>query len=64
MLTTLHSLDTKIVNYDEIKKVISKNTVLVSVASSNTDVGFITSVTEIREVCHWQDVILHVDAVP
>ncbi len=61
-LTTLLSLENKIVNPDEVKRIINKDTVLVSIASTNVDAGFVTSVAEICEVCRRQGVILHVDA--
>ncbi|EJZ1610015.1 aminotransferase class V-fold PLP-dependent enzyme [Salmonella enterica] len=61
-LTMLLSLENKIVNPDEIKRVISKDTVLVSVASTKADAGFVANVAEICEVCRRQGVILHVDA--
>ncbi|EBX6375485.1 hypothetical protein DS167_20575 [Salmonella enterica subsp. enterica serovar Newport] len=61
-LTMLLSLENNIVNPDEIKRVISKDTVLVSVASTSTNAGFVASVAEICEVCRRQGIILHVDA--
>ncbi|EMD7797582.1 aminotransferase class V-fold PLP-dependent enzyme [Salmonella enterica] len=61
-LTTLLSLHNSIVSSDEVKRVIGKDTILVSVASAHADAGFIANVAEICDVCRRQGIIFHVDA--
>lgn len=60
-LTTL-PFDHLLVDSDETKQLIAKDTILVSVASANAEAGFIARVGEICEVCHRQGLVLHIDA--
>lgn len=61
LLTTL-PFDHFLVDPDETKRLIGKDTILVSVASANAEAGFIARVGEISEICHRQGLALHIDA--
>ena len=52
-----------IVNVDEIKKKIGKNTLLVSVMHANNEIGTIQPIEEIAKICKAKKVLFHVDAV-
>ncbi len=52
-----------IVNVDEIKKKIGKNTLLVSVMHVNNEIGTIQPIEEIAKICRAKKVLFHVDAV-
>ncbi|MCK4556723.1 MAG: cysteine desulfurase, partial [Candidatus Aminicenantes bacterium] len=51
------------VNPEDVKKAITKETVLVSVMLANSEVGTVQPVEEIAGVCRKRDVLFHTDAV-
>ncbi|MAG47375.1 cysteine desulfurase NifS [archaeon] len=51
------------VDLSQLKKAISKDTILVSVQSSNNEIGVIQDIKEIGKICKKNKVLLHVDAV-
>jgi cysteine desulfurase len=48
---------------EDVQKVISKETILVSIMLANGEVGTIQPLAEIAEICRSRDVLLHTDAV-
>jgi cysteine desulfurase len=51
------------VNPDDIKKALTKETILVSVMAANSEVGTVEPVEEIARICQEHDVLFHSDAV-
>ncbi len=52
-----------IINPDDIKKSITKDTIFVSVMHVNNEIGTIQPIKEIYEICRNKEVIFHTDAV-
>ena len=52
-----------LVDPEDVKRAITKETVLVSVMLANSEVGTIEPVAEIAKVCHSTNVLFHTDAV-
>lgn len=52
-----------LVNPDDIKKAITKETILVSVMLANSEVGTIEPVGEIAKICQAHDITFHTDAL-
>jgi cysteine desulfurase len=52
-----------LVNPEEVKKAIKKNTILVSIMHGNNEVGTLEPVDEIAKICNEEDVPFHTDAV-
>lgn len=52
-----------LVDPEDVKKAISKETILVSIMLANGEVGTIEPVAEIAQICRQQDVLFHTDAV-
>jgi len=51
-----------LVNPDDVKKAIKKDTILVSVMHANNEIGTIEPITEIGEICKEKGVYFHTDA--
>jgi len=51
------------VNPDDVKKALTKETILVSVMLANSEVGTVEPVEEIARICQEHDVLFHSDAV-
>ncbi|MFA5764107.1 MAG: cysteine desulfurase family protein [archaeon] len=51
-----------LVNLDELKKAIRKDTLLVSIMYANNEVGTIQPLKEISKICHAQNILFHTDA--
>lgn len=51
-----------IVKLDELKKLINKNTLLVSIMHANNEVGSLNPISEIGKICHQNKVFFHTDA--
>lgn len=51
-----------LVNIDELKKLIKKETVLVSVIHGNNEIGTVQDIKMIGKICHTQNVYFHTDA--
>ncbi|MFZ2663804.1 MAG: cysteine desulfurase family protein [Patescibacteria group bacterium] len=51
-----------IVNIDKVKKLINKETILVSVMHSNNEIGTIEPIKEIGKICKEKGVLFHTDA--
>ncbi|MDR2884772.1 MAG: cysteine desulfurase [Deferribacteraceae bacterium] len=62
-VTKLRVGDSGIVNPDDLKKAIRKDTALVSIAQANPEIGVIQDSVEIGKICKEAGVIYHVDAV-
>lgn len=52
-----------VVDPEEVKKAVRKETILVSIMLANGEVGTIEPVAEIAQICQGQDVLFHSDAV-
>jgi len=52
-----------IVNPDELRKSISKNTFLITIMFANNEIGTIQPIDEIGKISHEHDIIFHTDAV-
>lgn len=52
-----------VVDPEEVKRVIKKETILVSIMLANGEVGTIEPIAEIAQICQGQDVLFHTDAV-
>jgi cysteine desulfurase len=52
-----------LVNLDDFEKLINKDTLLVSVAHSNPEIGSIQNIESIGNICKNKDVFFHVDAI-
>ncbi|MCP2520553.1 IscS subfamily cysteine desulfurase [SCandidatus Aminicenantes bacterium Aminicenantia_JdfR_composite] len=52
-----------IVDPDDVRKFINKETILVSVMLANSEIGTIQPIEEIARICHERDVLFHTDAV-
>jgi cysteine desulfurase len=52
-----------IVNPDELRKSVSKNTFLISIMFANNEIGTIQPIEEIGKISHEHDIIFHTDAV-
>jgi len=50
------------VNPQEVKRVLSKRTILISVMHANNEVGTIEPVSEIAEIAHSHNILMHTDA--
>ena len=50
------------INFDELKKLIGKNTFLVSVMHANNEIGTIQDIAEIGKICRQKSVYFHTDA--
>jgi len=50
------------VNPEELKSVITSQTVLISIMFANNEIGTISNVEEIRKIAHENDVLFHTDA--
>jgi cysteine desulfurase len=55
--------DTGLINPQDIKKSITKETCLVSIMFANNEVGTIQPIQEISKICHMNDILFHSDAV-
>ena len=51
------------VNPEEVKKAVKKETILVSIMLANGEVGTIEPIAEIAQICQGQDVLFHTDGV-
>jgi cysteine desulfurase len=51
-----------LVKLDELKKLICKETILVSIIYANNEIGVIQDVKEIADLCHEKNIIFHTDA--
>lgn len=51
------------VDLEEVRKVMTKETMLVSIMLANSEIGTIEPIREIAEICRSQDVLFHTDAV-
>jgi len=52
-----------VVDPEEVKKAVKKETILVSIMLANGEVGTIEPIAEIAQICQGQDVLFHTDAV-
>ena len=52
-----------VVNPDELRKSISKNTFLITIMFANNEIGTIQPIDEIGKISHEHDIIFHTDAV-
>lgn len=52
-----------LVDPEDVKKAITKETILVSIMLANGEVGTIEPIAEIAKICHARDVLFHTDAV-
>ena len=52
-----------LVNPEDLKKFINKDTILVSIMWANSEVGTIQPIEEIAKICHERDILFHTDAV-
>lgn len=52
-----------IVNLEELEKVITKDTILISIMFANNEIGTIQPIEEISKIAHKHDILFHVDAV-
>ncbi len=52
-----------VVDPEEVKRALKKETILVSIMLANGEVGTIEPIAEIAQICHSQDVLFHTDAV-
>lgn len=52
-----------VVDPEEVKKAVKKETILVSIMLANGEVGTIEPIAEISQICQGQDVLFHTDAV-
>jgi cysteine desulfurase len=50
------------INFDQLKKLIRKETILVSVIHANNEIGTIQNIAEIGKICHQAGVYFHTDA--
>ena len=55
--------DTGLINPQDIKKSITKDTSLVSIMFANNEVGTVQPIQEISKICHEHDILFHTDAV-
>ncbi len=51
------------VDPEEVKKAVKKETILISIMLANGEVGTIEPIAEIAQICQGQDVLFHTDAV-
>jgi len=52
-----------LVNPEDLKKLINKDTILVSIMWANSEVGTVQPIEEIAKICHERGVLFHTDAV-
>ena len=52
-----------IINIDELKKSIRKDTILISIMMANNEIGTIEPIEEISKIAHENNIIFHTDAV-
>jgi len=50
------------INMDELKKAITKNTILASIIHGNNEIGTIQDIKTISDICHEKGVLFHTDA--
>ncbi|MBU1129911.1 cysteine desulfurase [Patescibacteria group bacterium] len=50
------------INPNDVKKAITKNTILVSIMHANNEIGTIEPITEIGKICHKHNIYFHTDA--
>ncbi len=50
------------IDLDELKKAITKNTILVSIIHGNNEIGTIQDIKAISNICHEKEVLFHTDA--
>jgi cysteine desulfurase len=62
-ITYLHVNKYGMVDPDEVKKTITKNTVLVSIMHANNEVGTIQPISEISRITQEANIVFHTDAV-
>jgi len=62
-VTILTPEDTGAVTPEQVKAALTPDTALVSLMHANNEIGTMTQIREIADVCHAQDVWLHCDAV-
>ena len=61
---TLLDVDEKgLINLDDLKEAINDNTALVSIMFANNEIGTIEPIKDIGEICKFENVLFHTDAV-
>lgn len=63
---TIHYLDVDkdgFISLETLKKTINNNTLMVSIIYANNEIGTLQDLKSIEQICHQNDVYLHVDAV-
>ena len=61
-ITYLNPNKNGLINIDDLKKVISDQTYLISVMHANNEIGVIQPIKEIGEICKKNNILFHVDA--
>ncbi|MCW5196742.1 IscS subfamily cysteine desulfurase [Buchnera aphidicola (Pemphigus obesinymphae)] len=61
-ITYLNPMSNGLINLEDIKNAINKETILVSIMHVNNEIGIIQDISEIAKICQLHKILFHVDA--